>query len=172
MRGRGGVIENLWFENIRMDSITREAIQINMHYGSSSIAPRSQEPPVFRNFHFKNITSSYAEYAVRMRGLEEQYVDNMSFSGIDINSKHGIVVENVKNCSFDSLKIQSGEGPIDITNAENLWFKNTRYDAPVDTMVRLKGRCEQLHFTNTNSSDYISAFSSKGSSGDGLIVFD
>ena len=154
MKGRGGAIENLWFENIRMDSIIFEAIQINMHYGASSIAPRTQVPPVFKNVHFRKIISSYAQTAIRLDGIDDQYIDSVTFSDMTMKSKYGVVINNAKNCSFDSLQMQSELIPVNITNATNLWFRDASFVAPVDTMVRLDGRTRGIHFIRTNINHY------------------
>lgn len=154
MKGRGGVIENLWFENIQMDSIIHEAIQINMHYGASSIEPRSQEPPVFKNFHFRNIRSSYAETAIRMNGIDDQYIDSISFSDLTMKSRYGVIITNAQNCILDSVNIRSDVDPVRITNARNVRFSNSRYDAPVDTMVVLNGNTEDITFRHTNINSY------------------
>ncbi len=172
MKGRGGIVENLWFENIKMDSIEAEAIQINMHYGSSSIAPRTQTPPVFRNFHFKNITSSYAETAIRLNGIDDHYIDSMTFSGLTMKCKYGIVIKNAENSSFDSLNIQAGVGPISITNARNIWFRNLRYEAAIDTMVRLYGHIEGVYFRHTNIREYKFPYQSEASMHTRVIEID
>jgi polygalacturonase len=167
MKGRGGVIEDLWFDNIRMDSIMREAIQINTHYGSSSIQPRSDSVPTFKNWNFKNIESSYAEYAIRMNGLDEQFIDNMTFSNLTMNSKYGVVLENVSNCTFDSVQIQSIQLPVSITNGNNLAFTRSKFDSKVDTLITLRGTNQNIQFDKTNANSYKVPY--RESAGKGVI---
>lgn len=45
MRGRGGYIKNVTMENIEINEASKEAIQINMFYESSTVIPKTQLPP-------------------------------------------------------------------------------------------------------------------------------
>jgi polygalacturonase len=84
MRGRGGFVENVYFENIYMANLRREAIILNMFYGSSTAASRSDAAPVFRNIHVRDVTCEIEEYKEHhnvpvgihfmddIRGYEEQ----------------------------------------------------------------------------------------------------
>lgn len=44
MRGRGGYIEDVWFENIEIRDVREEAVQINMFYEYSTVVPRTDTP--------------------------------------------------------------------------------------------------------------------------------
>lgn len=155
MKGRGGVIENLYFENITMDSIIKEAIRLNMHYGSSSIKPRTDSLPTFRNFHFNNIKSSYSQFAIRVSGIEEQYIDSIFFSNISMKGKYGVVIENASNFVFDTLKIEALQHePIQIKNGKSLLFSNGEFIGSNDTLLSLKGTNSNLFFHNVNEVDF------------------
>lgn len=159
MRGRGGVIENLYFENITMDSIQKEAIRLNMHYGSSSIMPRTDSLPTFRNFHFKNIKSSYSNFAIRVSGIEEQNIDSIFFENIHMKGRYGVVIDNASNFVLDTLHIESLKGePIQITNSTNLVFNNGIFKGVTDTLLSLNGKNQNLFFKNVNNADFGTAY--------------
>ena len=156
MKGRGGVIENLWFENIRMDNIKYEAIKINMHYGSSSIKPRGDSLPTFRNFHYKNITSNNSDFAVRIEGIDGHFVNNVFFENLDMKSKHGILVTNTQNADFKNIRSESdSELPYRIYNSKNIVFDASTFIADQDTIIK-KDKLEitDIHI-GTNNDDYI-----------------
>lgn len=155
MKGRGGVIENIWFENIRMDNIKKEAIKINMHYGSSSIKPRTDSLPTFRNIHFKNITSTNSQYAIRIKGIDEQFVDQIHFENLDMKSTHGIDIENSKNATFKGIKSENKKGyPLTIINSNNISFDSIKFISASDTMIRTDKLVEKVYFKSVNSSDF------------------
>ncbi len=61
-RGRGGVVENIWIDHIKMSNIRQDAIQFNMYYmvHNEQPEPVSDGTPQFRNFHISDITCASA----------------------------------------------------------------------------------------------------------------
>ncbi len=162
MKGRGGVIENLWFENIRMNNIKREAIQINMHYGSSSIQPRSDSLPTFRNIHYKNIESVNSEYAVRVKGIDNQFVDKIYFEDLNLKSKHGIVLENTQNAEFKNVYSETNKAyPISLTNVNNVNLEVGKFISNCDTMINIEKNISNVTFNLTNKSDFKEIYNNK-----------
>ncbi len=106
MPGRGGVVENIRFENIEMGTIEREAIKINMRYGSSTVQPKTKLAPVFRDLFFKNIQCRRAETAIKIVGLPDSPVENITFDHIDITSQKGVDVIHTKNMRTQNIKIR------------------------------------------------------------------
>ncbi|TKG96614.1 glycoside hydrolase family 28 protein [Puteibacter caeruleilacunae] len=121
--GRGGVIENIWFENITMNNIKNEAIKLNMHYGASSITPKSDKKPVFRNFHFKNIHSKGSKYGVHMKGIEDQLIEDIHFENMELSGRFGIYMANASKCSMTNVTVHATEkAPVVIENSTGLSF--------------------------------------------------
>ncbi|MCX6874017.1 MAG: glycoside hydrolase family 28 protein [Verrucomicrobia bacterium] len=54
MRGRGGIVENLYFQDLTMNRVDY-GIHITMFYHQTPQEPISERTPTFRNFRFKNI---------------------------------------------------------------------------------------------------------------------
>lgn len=151
MKGRGGIVENLWFKNIRMDSIKQEAIRINMHYGASSIAPRTTKLPVFRNFHFENINTSFSKNCIQIKGIHEQKIENLTFKNIKMKGESGVTMENANNCSFESVTIESVlTEPLKITFSENINFSQSVLKSQFGTMVVIKDNCKSINLGGTN----------------------
>jgi polygalacturonase len=116
-RGRGGVVENIFINNISMKDIVGEAILFDMYYAAQDPVPlagEKREPPKvetlpvtkatpqFRNFYVKNVVCNGAEKAIFVRGLPEM---------------------NVKNVVMENMVIQSNKG-LDMTEGSDIVLKN------------------------------------------------
>lgn len=101
-RGRGGVVENVWIENISMINILADAIRFNLYYGGKSAVeemedgtkrpaqiaaePLSEATPSFRKIHIKNLTCAGASRALYFNGLPEMPVKQISMENVFISS--------------------------------------------------------------------------------------
>jgi len=89
MRGRGGVVENVVYENIHVSNILEDDIQITMFYKPNIPPTNASATPIFRNFVFKNITGTSANeqqgYAGIALGLPESPILNFTF--IDVHTE-------------------------------------------------------------------------------------
>lgn len=103
MRGRGGVIENVRFENIHMTGLRQEAIVLNMFYGSSTAASRSVAPPAFRNIRIRNVTCDRAGAAVVMRGLPERPIEHVVLEDLRLSALEGIRCQHVDGLALSNV---------------------------------------------------------------------
>jgi len=124
-RGRGGIIENIKFENIAQYYHIREfqdcrwfkgAINIDMFYshdktGTDEKIPRTAETPCIRNVLIKNISvDTFAGNAIFLNGLPEQYLENITLDHITAIAKNGMKVNNVNNLVMKNVVIQEEPG--------------------------------------------------------------
>jgi polygalacturonase len=112
MRGRGGIVENVYFENIQMAGLRREAIVLNMFYGSSTAASRSDAPPIFQNICIKNVTCESAGVAVAIRGLPEQRMEHLVLENLHLNAIEGIQCQDVDDLTLDNVSGVVQEEPL------------------------------------------------------------
>jgi polygalacturonase len=103
MRGRGGFVENVRFENIHMAGLRQEAIVLNMFYGSSTAASRSDAPPAFRNVHIRDVTCESAGVAVAIRGLPEQPIERVVLEDLHLNAVEGIRCQDADDLIFNNV---------------------------------------------------------------------
>lgn len=82
--GRGGYVKNVRIENIQMKHIEKEAIDITMHYPSSTSKPYSTIPSIYDGFQFENIQIEKANTAISMIGLEDSHIKNVTFKNLVI----------------------------------------------------------------------------------------
>lgn len=126
-RGRGGVVENIWIDGIRMKDIPGEAILFHLYYGLSreeilaDAVPVTEETPVFRNIHIKNTVCAGAKSGIRLFGLPEAPVEGVTFENVTLEADRGIECTYGKDLSFDGVTLKIKEGPLtSFTDCENV----------------------------------------------------
>jgi DNA sulfur modification protein DndE len=101
-RGRGGVVEKIYVNNINMKDIPAEAILFDMYYMAKDPVPLSGEKrdapkvelfpvtaatPQFKDFHISNVVCHGAEKAIFIRGLPEMPISDIYLRDITIKAK-------------------------------------------------------------------------------------
>ncbi len=104
-RGRGGVVEKIWFENIDMEGIPREAIQITTAY-RAWMGTTEGKAPIFRDISFRNITARDTKWAARMEGLPEAPLLRLSFENINMETEEGVSVKWVEEIDLNDFTVQ------------------------------------------------------------------
>jgi polygalacturonase len=112
MRGRGGVVENIWAENLVVRDLRREVITLNMEYGSDPKAPSNLRPPVFRNINVRNVVGTGAPTAVIMRGLEDTILEDILIEDMNVSTTRGIVMRHARGVTFRRVAVKTAEGPV------------------------------------------------------------
>lgn len=138
-RGRGGVVENIWVEDIKMTNIPTEAIRFNLYYfGKSAIEDPltgelivdketvSEETPVFKNMYFKNIFVDGANQAVKIMGLPEMPVENIHFNNMIVRSANGLQINYAKNIQLDNVDLRLKKATVasTIANSQDIQFNS------------------------------------------------
>ena len=132
-RGRGGVVENIYINNVNMTNIKRQSIIYELFYGKADTnqpTPAvSEETPEFKNFYINNIISINAGSAILVTGLPEMPVKNINFNNVFINARNGIDLRNAvnfnfTNCVFDiDSDIKKNISDCNNINTESILFK-------------------------------------------------
>jgi polygalacturonase len=115
-RGRGGLVENIFIDQIRMINITGEAIVFHMYYERAEdeiIAEEvSEKTPIFRNIEMRNIVCSGARTAVLLKGLPEMPLESLVFENISVVSERGVIGSDCQDVNFSNLVLHITEGPL------------------------------------------------------------
>lgn len=106
-RGRGGVVERLWFERIDMNGVRREAIQMTTAY-RAWMATTEGKAPIFRNLTFQNIRVDGAAQAAHIEGLPESPIQDIHFENVTIKADIGFHTDWVKGLNLEDVSIQKG----------------------------------------------------------------
>jgi hypothetical protein len=141
MRGRGGVVENVWVQDVKMGRISRAALTFSTFYGLSTLVPSTKTPPIFRNFHLKNVTCDYASRAMKIIGLPEQPLENFTLENITINSHWGMECINVNGVTMTGLEINPKKSPVMfVKNSQEVTIEEASCKDKVDTFLKIEGK--------------------------------
>jgi polygalacturonase len=100
---RGGLIENIFFRNIKVGQVADAVMQIDFYYEEGDAGNFT---PLVRNVELKNVESNKSKFAIWIRGYgkapaENVTIENCTFNNVD----EANVLENVRNISFISVKL-------------------------------------------------------------------
>ncbi len=112
MRGRGGIVENVHYENIHMAGLRQEAIVMDMFYASSTAESMSGAAPIFRHINVKNVTCNNARVAVSLRGLPEQPLEHVVLENLHLTAEHGILCQDVENLTLNNVFARAQQEPL------------------------------------------------------------
>ncbi|MDD3078504.1 MAG: glycoside hydrolase family 28 protein [Paludibacter sp.] len=139
-RGRGGIVENIYIENINMTDIPTDPLLFDLFYGgkspaeedyvettdsSSKIPPVTVETPCFRNIFISNVISNNSNRAMYFNGLPEMKVQNVKIEDSVFHSKIGAVINQTNGIVMKNVKIDNSVGEVvQLQNVENGVFEN------------------------------------------------
>ena len=104
-RGRGGVVEKLWFENIDMKDIRREAIQMTTAY-RAWMGTTEGKAPTFRDLTFRHLNVVNAGQAVNIEGLPEALIQGLKFEDISIEAREGFRAEYIERLELENVFVK------------------------------------------------------------------
>jgi Glycosyl hydrolases family 28/Pectate lyase superfamily protein len=143
-RGRGGIVENLHFENIEMQGIRQHAISCNMYYftrPTTTVPPVTVETPRIRNIVIRNITCNGARYAASLRGLPEMPLENVIIENVTITAKSGFSLRDAENIKLTSIHIDpEKDTALSITDVRDLTIKKCSCPDDTKTFLKVKGK--------------------------------
>ncbi|NMA75437.1 MAG: glycoside hydrolase family 28 protein [Bacteroidales bacterium] len=124
-RGRGGIVEELRINNIVMNNIKKEAITLNLFYSDIKEEEFSERTPIFRNIHVSNLTGTNVSTACSILGIEESFIQNLSFSNINLAAQTGFIIDKAKDVLLKDIKISVSEGtPFVLSNSKKIHINN------------------------------------------------
>ncbi len=137
-RGRGGVVEGIWIEDIVMQDIPTEALLFDLFYGGISaveeleksgdgsapdaeMMPVDEGTPQFRDIHISGVSCRNARRAMLFNGLPEMNVENVTVSDCSITSELGIEIFEATGVKINNVKVDNTRGPaLRLHNAKNI----------------------------------------------------
>ena len=137
-RGRGGVVDGIWIENINMTNIVTECILFNLFYSGASPADRvvdgklvkgadlplpvDETTPAFRDIHISKVVCNGARQAMLFKGLPEMPVKGIDVKDCTITADKGIELSWCEDISITGTSIVCPEGVQTLTthNVNNL----------------------------------------------------
>jgi polygalacturonase len=113
-RTRGGVVENVLYENLTMKNV-RGAITITSYYpkipATDTPQPVTDTTPAYRNITIRNLTATSTKYAGVIVGLPESPIRNVVLENVHITSERtGLEIRNVEGIEMKDVVIEPRQG--------------------------------------------------------------
>jgi len=155
-RGRGGVVENIFINNITMRDIIGEAILFDMYYAAQDPIPAAgekreppkvearpvtEETPQFRNIYISNVVANGAEKAIFVRGLPEMNIRNIVMENMVIQAKKGLDMTEGSGIVIRDTKIITKETDplLHIHNSQDIVLDKISYGNDVELLLQVTG---------------------------------
>lgn len=129
-RGRGGVVENIHIDGVKMSDIAGEALIFDLYYGGKSngngtVPPVTEETPSFKDIYMNNVTCRSAKSAAFFNGLPEMPIKNIQIRNSRFRADKGMTLNYVDGLLLDNviLDILDGEKIIKQNDVTNLVIK-------------------------------------------------
>lgn len=127
-RGRGGVVGNIYIENIAMNDIATEPLLFDLFYGGKSasealadgdeaestdlaLKPVNETTPQFRDIFIRNVWCNGARRAMLFNGLPEMNVENVTLDDVSICATLGAQLNESTDVRLTNVKVYPEKGP-------------------------------------------------------------
>lgn len=167
-RGRGGIVENIYIQDIRMKDIPEDAILFTMYYTGNVFIPMndeesdygknvpaaSEETPRFEKIYMKNIICDGAKRAIHIQGLPEMAIRDISLENAVIAADNGVTCIEAENIKFKKCKIIPAASPtFKLFNSKNLVLEDVTVPDSIESFMRLAGNeTEQIELRGFDKS--------------------
>ncbi len=136
-RGRGGIVENIFINNIYMTDIPNEALLFDLFYGGKGAGEETEEEiaarmaaaipevtietPQFQNITITDVVCKGAKRAMYFNGLPEMKIKNVSLKNITMEGEIGAVIQQTDGLTIENVSIIPAKGePIVMRYVENV----------------------------------------------------
>ena len=156
-RGRGGVVENIRFDNWTMENVG-VGINVTSYYlmegeTKSSREPVSARTPVFRNMAVSHMTINHARKAIEIEGLPEMPISGLRIGDVFASAEEGLTADGTRGLELHDVQVDASTGtPFHVRDSEELELdgicaRPISKDTPV---VRLE-RCPNAIIRNSRA---------------------
>ena len=134
-RGRGGVVENVYVDNINMINIPGDALIADLYYAvkdapGAPVPAVTEETPSFKNIHISNISCKGAGRAMLLNGLPELPIENFSVRNMRItDAQKGAFINKVAGVTLENIEIETADNTyLQVENTTNITIDGKEYD--------------------------------------------
>ncbi|HUW92451.1 MAG TPA: glycosyl hydrolase family 28 protein [Bacteroidales bacterium] len=157
-RGRGGVVEDIYFSDIKMINIPTQAISFNLYYGGLSVSEMlaagtniettkgkipgvNEETPVFRNISIRNLTCKGAMQGIYLQGLPELNLENIYLEDIDIEAENGMACIDADGVEIRGLRLTTKKSPVlRFVNSKNVDIQGLNVLGKTGNYIEVDGK--------------------------------
>lgn len=134
-RGRGGVVENVYVDNINMINIPGDALIADLYYAvkdapGAPVPAVTEKTPSFKNIHISNISCKGAGRAMFLNGLPEMPIENFSVRNMRItDAQKGAFINKVAGVTLENIEIETADNTyLQVENTTNITIDGKEYD--------------------------------------------
>jgi polygalacturonase len=126
-RGRGGLLQNLTYENLTMTAVKNPIYIIDWYPerdapkdpSTEKAQPVTDRTPINKNIVIRNVTATACATAGIIRGLPEAPISNVTLSNVTISAKSPMKIYHAQGIKFTASKIEVESGkPLTLFDAE------------------------------------------------------
>jgi DNA sulfur modification protein DndE len=165
LRGKGGLVENVFIDGIQMREIASEAVLFDMSYGGGSPEVEATKDrgakheeqvndltPRFQDISFKNIVCNGAGRAVLIAGLPEMPIKGISFENVSVNATKGLLFTDVDGIRLDSCRVVSSSGPMfTINQSRNVVVNGGAFSSSAGPFLTVSGeKTDNIRFVGVD----------------------
>lgn len=131
-RGRGGVVKNIFIDNVNMLDISGDAITFDLYYfvknAPKEIPPVDETTPQFRDIFINGITSYRSGKALKFNGIPEMPIENIRVSNSQFSAREGGLLSESKDILFENVTIRPDMGPaLTVNNVNSATLKGCSF---------------------------------------------
>ena len=146
-RPRGGGVENLTYERIRMDlrytAIKWDMLGDSIHVGEMAnrlpVRDVNELTPFYRNIHIKDVLVENSTHFLKVIGIPESPLTNVHMSNIKANSSQLITVSDADNIILNDVEIFTSDSLIEMVDARNILFNKVKFNSPSTIQLDVSG---------------------------------
>ena len=157
-RGRGGIVENIYANNLSMTDLETEAVLFDLYYlglsaaqalaagldpgdpDDAPIPPVTEETPAFRNIYISDIACTNAYRAMYFNGLPEMNITNINIENCSIKAKYGVELRESDGINLKNIYVEPENGPaLTLRNVKNLRIDGYETNAGREEGLLVKG---------------------------------
>ena len=109
MRGRGGYVKDVRFENLEINDTENQAIQITMFYDATTVEPKADTPSDFSNIVIRGVKGKGLEAGIQRAGLPEHRMSHITLEDIELAAESAMECVDVENLTMKNVRITSPE---------------------------------------------------------------
>ncbi|HOQ05631.1 MAG TPA: glycoside hydrolase family 28 protein [Anaerohalosphaeraceae bacterium] len=164
-RGRGGLVENIYIQDIFMANIAVDAIHFNLFYSGSAptleesvhspAAEVNEGTPRFERIFIRNVFCRGAKRAVYMQGLPEMPVRDVEIKNTVISAQLGGLFLDTERLRLSEVSLLPEKGPdLTFTNSRTILLERLKPSASKDGFLVLAGgRTKDIRLLGANRSN-------------------
>jgi polygalacturonase len=168
-RGRGGVVENIYINDIYMVKIPAEPLLFDLFYGGTAPIPEGDEPthdlvsneqlqpvteatPQFRNIYISNVACNGAGRAMFFNGLPEMNVRNVNISNVTVTAHRGAEISESDGVKLNNLRVIAVQGTnLILRNAKNIEINDFSGNENEQAKISVSGKnTKNINITGKN----------------------